>query len=92
MRREQAKIRGERLASIVGDGGEDATPREERPNLELTLDLSDARNLRGVGLGVDNGDQEKVLERMGHLKYVVTKKFLEENTTENLWEAKGIAQ
>lgn len=48
-RREQARVRGEILATTVGDGAHvgvgEKSPIEERPNLELTHDVYDARNV-----------------------------------------------
>ena len=56
-RREQASVRRERRAIVIGEdvGVEDATPREERPNLELGFDVCDVRNV-GVGMGIYKND------------------------------------
>lgn len=65
-------MRRERRDTTVGDGEdvgvEDAAPREERPHLQLRLDVYNAWNVGGVWMGIDEDDWEKVLERQGHVQ------------------------
>ena len=88
-------MRGERFVTIVGDGAHvgvgEKSQIEERPDFELTLDAYDARNVGGMGMGVDEDDWEKDLKRLRYMQDYNTSNLLKQKTMVMLWVMKGIA-
>ena len=80
-------MRGERRATTVGDGADvgagEQSPIEEGHDFELTLDVYDVRNV-GVGMGVDEDDWEKVLEKPGPMHDSSTNHLLKRKTMDIL--------